>query len=127
MVRGRIGYQVQGGEEQFAGAGETIVFKPGVAHRFWNAGEDILHCSGYIKPANTIVFFLSSVYEAQNKSGSLQPEKFDSAFLLTRYASEYDMVEIPKFVKKVILPATYQLGRILGKYSHFKNAPAPLK
>ena len=36
VVRGRIDYQVQGGEEQFAGAGETIVFKPGVAHRFWN-------------------------------------------------------------------------------------------
>jgi quercetin dioxygenase-like cupin family protein len=126
VVRGRIGYQVQGEEEQFAEAGQTIVFRRGVAHKFWNAGNDILHCTGWVKPANTLVFFLSSVYDAQNKSGSHQPEKFDGAYLLKRYASEYDMVEIPGFVKKVIIPLTYYTGKILGKYRHFKDAPEPI-
>jgi quercetin dioxygenase-like cupin family protein len=127
VVRGRIGYQVQGDEEKFAEVGETIVFERGVAHKFWNAGDDILHCTGWVKPANTIVFFLSSVFEAQNKSGNEQPEKFDGAYLLKRYASEYDMVEIPGFVKKVIIPITYFTGKILGKYGHFKNAPEPVR
>jgi hypothetical protein len=49
------------------------------------------------------------------------------AYLLTKYASEYDMAEIPWFVKKVILPITYLGGRLLGKYQHFKDVPAPLK
>jgi quercetin dioxygenase-like cupin family protein len=127
VVTGRIGYQLQGQPEQYAGEGETVVFKPGIPHRFWNAGEDVLHCKGWVKPANTIVFFLSSVYAAQTKTGTDRPEKFDGAYLLTRYASEYDMAEIPKFVKKVILPATYYIGRLLGKYKHFENAPAPVK
>jgi hypothetical protein len=87
----------------------------------------MLHCTGYIKPANTIVFYLSSIFEAQNKSGSERPEAFDGAFLLTRYASEYEMADIPGFVKKVIIPATYYIGKALGKYSHFKDAPAPVK
>jgi quercetin dioxygenase-like cupin family protein len=125
VVEGRIGYQVQGQQPQYAGVGETIVFKPGVPHRFWNAGNEILHCSGWVKPANTIVFYLSAIYAAQNKSGSERPEKFDGAYLLKRYASEYDMVEIPLFVKKVIIPATYYIGRLLGKYKHFENAPKP--
>lgn len=127
VVNGRIGYQVQGGQPQFAGVGETVSFKPGVPHRFWNAGEDILHCEGWVKPANTIVFYLSAIYEAQNKSGSGRPDPFDGAYLMTRYASEYEMVEIPRFVKKVIIPATYFLGRVLGKYKHFRNAPPPVK
>ncbi len=127
VVTGKIGYQVQGQPEQYAGVGETILFKRGVAHRFWNAGEDMLQCTGWVKPANTLVFFLSSVYAAQNKSGSEQPEKFDGAYLLTRYASEYDMPEIPTFVKKVILPITYQVGKLLGKYKHFEDAPEPVK
>ena len=126
VVRGRIGYQILGGQPQYAGAGETILFKRGVPHRFWNEGTEILHCRGWIKPANTIVFFLSSLYEAQNKSGTERPEKFDGAYLLKRYASEYDMNEIPRFVKKIIIPVTYYVGRILGKYKHFKAAPAPL-
>jgi hypothetical protein len=98
-----------------------------VTHRFWNAGEKVLHCNGWVKPANTIVFFLSSIYAAQNKSGSERPEKFDGAYLLVRYASEYDLAEIPGFVRKVIIPVTYYIGLLLGKYKHFKNAPAPVK
>ena len=127
VVEGKIGYQVKGGPEQFAGEGETVVFRKGEPHRFWNAGETVLHCKGYIKPANTVVFFLDALFRAQNKSGSSQPEKFDGAYLLTRYASEYDLAEVPSFVKKVIIPATYYTGRLLGKYRHFKNAPEPVK
>jgi quercetin dioxygenase-like cupin family protein len=126
VVEGRIGYQVKGQQPQYAGVGETVVFKPGVPHRFWNAGNEILHCTGWVKPANTIVFFLSAVYAAQNKTGSERPEKFDGAYLLKRYASEYDMVEIPPFVKKVIIPVTYYIGLLLGKYKHFRNAPEPV-
>jgi hypothetical protein len=82
---------------------------------------------GWIQPANTIVFFLSSIFAAQTKSGKGEPEAFDGAYLLTKYSSEYDMTEIPWFVKKVILPVTYLVGCVLRKYEHFKNAPAPLK
>jgi quercetin dioxygenase-like cupin family protein len=127
VVNGRIGYQILGGPEQFAGAGESVLFKRGVPHRFWNAGETLLHCTGWIKPANTIVFYLSAIYAAQNKSGKDAPETFDGAYLLTRYASEYDLPELPGFVKKVIIPATYQIGNLLGKYKHFKDAPPPVK
>ena len=127
VVEGRMGYQVAGQPEQYAGIGETVLFKRGTPHRFWNAGSDVLHCRCWIKPANTIVFFLSSIFAAQNKSGSTRPETFDAAYLLTRYAAEYDLPEIPQFVKKVILPATYYVGKLLGKYKHFKNAPEPVK
>ena len=127
VVKGRIGYQVQGEQPHYADPGQTVLFTRGTPHRFWNAGDDILHCTGWVKPANTIVFYLSSIYAAQNKSGTHRPETFDAAYLLTRYASEYDMAELPLFVKKVIIPITYYIGRILGKYRHFKNAPAPVK
>ena len=127
VVKGKIGYQVAGQPAQYAGEGETLLFKRGVAHRFWNAGEKVLNCKGWVNPANSIVFFLSAVYAAQNKSGKAQPEAFDAAYLLTQYASEYTMVEIPYLVRKVIMPFTYQVGSLLGKYEHFQGAPAPLK
>ena len=82
--------------------------------------------AGWVKPANTLVFYLSSIYAAQNKSGSERPETFDAAYLLTRYSKEYDLPEMPKFVKKTILPATYLIGKMLGKYKHFEDAPEPV-
>ncbi len=127
VLEGRIGYQIAGQQAQYANAGESVVFKRGVAHRFWNAGSEVLHCEGWLKPANTIQFFLSSIYAAQNKSGKAQPEFFDGAYLMTRYASEYDMSEIPVFVKKVVMPIAYRIGKLLNKYEHFKDAPEPVK
>lgn len=126
VVRGRMAYQVMGQPTQFAGVGETVEFKRGIPHRFWNVGEEELHCTGWIKPMNTIVFYLTAVYDAQNKSGTHRPEAFDGAYLLTRYASEYEMVGMPWFVKRVVIPVTYHIGRLLGKYKHFKNAPEPI-
>lgn len=127
VMEGKIGYQVKGEAPQYAGVGESVLFKRGVPHRFWNAGEDMLRCTGWVKPANTIVFFLSAIYAAQNKAGKGEPERFDGAYLLTRYRSEYDLPELPSFVKKVLLPATYAVGNMLGKYGHFKGAPKPVK
>lgn len=126
VVRGRMGYQIQGEEERFAGPGETVVFERGTPHRFWNAGEEELNCVGWIKPANSIVFFLSALYDAQTRAGGAQPEAFDGAWLVTRYASEYDLPELPGFVKKVIMPATVAVGKLLGKYEKFRDAPPPL-
>jgi quercetin dioxygenase-like cupin family protein len=127
VVKGKLGYQVQGGPEQLAGEGESILFKRGVAHRFWNAGEDEMQCKAWVKPAHNFVFFLSAIFAAQQKTGTNRPAMFDAAYLLRRYRSEYDMLDIPVFVKKVVMPATYFIGKLLGKYRHFKDAPEPVK
>ena len=126
VIKGLLGYQIMGQEKQFIEEGDTVMFKRGVAHRFWNDGAETLHCKGWVKPAGSLVYFLSALFEAQKKSGKAKPEAFDSAYLITRYASEFDIPEIPKFVKKTILPMTCFLGKMLGKYKKFANAPAPI-
>lgn len=127
VVKGKMAYQILGQAPIYVQEGESVTFKRGVPHRFWNAGDNILNCIGWVKPAHSIVFFLTSVYNAINKSGTDRPETFDGAYLVTRYQSEYDLPELPGFVKKVIMPITVSIGKMLGKYKHFKNAPMPLK
>ncbi|MBK8700745.1 MAG: cupin domain-containing protein [Saprospiraceae bacterium] len=127
VISGRMAYQTMGSSVQYAMEGESVVFKRGVPHKFWADGDQPLECSGWIYPANSVVFFLTAVYAAQNKSGKGQPEPFDSAYLLTMYSSEYDMPEIPVFVKKIIFPITRFIGKLRGKYKHFKDAPQALR
>jgi quercetin dioxygenase-like cupin family protein len=127
VIKGRLAYEVQGQPVRYANEGDTVLFKRGTPHRFWNDGQDVLHCKGWIKPANTIVFFLTAIYAAQNKSGNAQPDQFDGAYLIKRYSTEYDLPGIPQFVKKIIIPITYYIGLLLGKYKQFKNAPEPVR
>ena len=127
VIRGRLGYQLKGQPKKFANEGEIVFFQRGIAHRFWNAGPDLLHCEGWLKPANTVSFFLSSIYNAQKKSGGARPETFDLAYLIKHYSDEYDLPAIPGFVRKTVMPATYYVGKLFGKYKHFKDAPEPIK
>lgn len=127
ILHGKMGYQIEGEEVKYAAIGETVFFKKGKPHKFWNAGKDELNCFGWIKPANNIIFYLSTLYDSINESGTEKPGQFDSAYLLYRYRKEFDDPELPKFVKSLVLPAKYGIGKITGKYRKFKDAPAPLK
>ncbi|MHB1326652.1 MAG: cupin domain-containing protein [Gemmatimonadales bacterium] len=127
VVTGRIGYQRKGGQAQFAGPGESVVFLAGESHRFWNAGTDELRCTGYIRPPDNIEYFLRALFEAQKKSGGVQPDKFEAAYLISRYRSEFGMDEIPAIVQRIVFPAVVLLGHLLGKYRKFADAPPPVQ
>jgi quercetin dioxygenase-like cupin family protein len=124
VEQGRIGYQRPGEPAQFAGTGETIVFEPGEAHRFWNAGQDDLRCTGYIQPADNVEYFLTAIYASQRESGG-RPGPFDAAFLTRRFRSEFAMAEIPALVQRLVFPLLETVGRLLGKYRKYADAPQP--
>ena len=124
IVSGKIGYQELGGERKYAGPGETVLFKAGTAHKFWNAGNELLIGKGYISPADNIVYFLSQIYKSSNENGG-RPGTYDAAFLLNRYKSEFAMLEIPGFVQKIIFPLVLFFGNLTGKKKKFNDAPPP--
>lgn len=126
VQEGKIGVEVMGQAPRFHGPGATVTFEAGVYHRFWNAGNTPLKCTGWVKPALNFEYFLSNIYESTRNNGGKKPDEFDAAYLLTRYRSEFDMAAIPKFVKKVIFPITLFLGKLKGKDKKFADAPAPL-
>lgn len=127
VVEGKMAYESIGGPEMMAHPGDTVLFKRGDIHRFRNAGDTPLRCTGWVKPANSLDFFLASIYASIDKAGKPTGDVFDTAYLITRYRTEYDLTVIPTFVKKVVMPITVFIGKILGKYKHFATAPAPLK
>ena len=122
ILSGTMAYQEPGGEKKFAGNGETVMFKAGTPHKFWNAGNDILQLSGYISPPENIVYFLTKLYESFNENEG-RPAMYDAAFLLNRYRSEFGMLEIPAFVQKFVFPVILFIGTLTGKNKKFADAP----
>ena len=127
MQEGRLGYQRLGEPEQFAGPGETVAFKPGEAHRFWNAGEGDLRCAGYIEPADNAEYFLTEMFASMRRRGGGRPDPFDAAFLARRYRSEFGMPEIPAPVQRFVFPVLVAVGGLLGRYGKYADAPEPVR
>lgn len=127
VEKGTMGWQRQGEEEQLAGAGETVTFSPGEMHRFWNAGDDELVCSGYVRPPDNVEYFLTKVYESMRAKGGKRPRMFDAAFLLTRYRSEFGMAVPPPPGQRVLFPVVLAVGRVFGRHRRFDGAPEPVR
>jgi quercetin dioxygenase-like cupin family protein len=127
VVEGRIGYQRPGEAPAFAGPGETVTFKPGDAHKFWNAGETTLRCTGYVEPPDNIEYFLTEIYDSMRRNGGHRPDGFDVAYLMHRYRSEFVMNEVPAPVQRVVFPIQRAIGRLLGRYKRYAEAPAPVR
>jgi quercetin dioxygenase-like cupin family protein len=126
VVSGRLGYQVLGEEPKFAGPGDLAIFAPGVAHKWWNAGSDELRATGWAKPPDNIEFFLGAIFASVKATGKGRPSLFDAAFLMTRYRSEFGMLEIPALVQRAVFPLLVIVGRLLDKYRKFTDAPEPI-
>jgi hypothetical protein len=127
VVQGRIGYQCPEEPARFAGQGEAVAFRAGEAHKFWNAGEEDLRGTGYIEPADNIEYFLGAIFESQKRSGGSRPNPLDAAFLARRYRSEFGMVEIPAPVQRFVFPVLVAIGRLLGRYGKYADAPEPVR
>ena len=126
VLRGRMGYQRLGEPARYAGPGETVAFAPGEAHKFWNAGDADLVCAGHIEPIHNVEYFLTEMFASMKRHGGGRPGLFDVAFLATRFRSEYGVIEIPAAVQRIVFPVLVAIGRLLGRYERFADAPPPV-
>ena len=108
-----------------AGDGQSVTFKAGEPHKFWNAGTDELHCKGWVRPPHNIEYFLTAIYESTKDNGGKMPHPADAAYLLNRYKSEFGMLDIPGFVQRFIFPLQLGIGKLTGRYRKYQDAPAP--
>jgi len=127
VIEGRIGFQRPGEPPRFAGPGERVVFKAGEPHKFWNAGDGDLRCTGHIEPADNAEYFLTELFASQKRSAGARTDPFDAAFLTRRYRGEFGMMEIPATVQRIVFPLLVALGALLGKYRKFADAPEPVR
>ncbi|MEM1001614.1 MAG: cupin domain-containing protein [Bacteroidota bacterium] len=126
VVKGQMSYQLGDKSSGNLTAGQNVLLPMGVSHKPRNNGTEELVIRGWVQPANNFVFFLSTLFESMKNQNKPQPSPFDGAFLVMLYASEYKLTEIPFFVRKVIIPLTYLVGKLTGKYKKYENAPKPI-
>ena len=126
VVKGKMATLIQGGQPQYLSEGQSGTFPRGVAHRFWNAGDEPLIGRGWIKPIDNIEYFLTELFKSTKANNGKRPGLYDAVFLMSRYKTEFDMTEIPPFIKTFIFPVILAFGKIAGWDKKFADAPPPV-
>lgn len=112
---GLLGARV-GNEKIAVRTGESAVFPPGVAHSWWNAGDDLLELTGQAIPAVDLDRYLQALFAVLNASASGRPSIFYLAHVLWRHRGTQAVMRPPMAAQRIVFPLIVLVGRILGKY-----------
>ena len=66
------------------------------------------------------------MFASVKENGGNRPALFDAAFLMTRDRHEYAMLDLPAFVRRIVMPVLYVVGRVLGRHDKYRDAPDPI-
>lgn len=112
---GLLGAQI-GKETVVVPAGGAGVFPAGVAHKWWNAGDDVLELSGRVIPAGDLDRFLQALLAVLNANPSGKPSIFYLVHVLWRHRHTQAILVPPRVIQKIVFPVVLFMGRVLGKY-----------
>jgi mannose-6-phosphate isomerase-like protein (cupin superfamily) len=99
-----------------AGPGESLSIPRGVAHRWWNEGDDTLEFHGVARPAVDLDRYLEAVFEVLNASAHGRPPLLYMAHVQLRHRRTQAALILPRALQAVLFRALVVIGTLLGRY-----------
>lgn len=116
VVAGSLCFCIRG-VEQSVRAGESVTIPRGVAHYFWNDGDDEAYAVQEFRPALKIEDFFVT-YFALARDGKLNkaglPSILQLAVLMQEYDQEIRVTQPPRRIQQLLMWTLGPLGRLLG-------------
>jgi len=97
-------------------AGESGHFPKGIAHRWWNDGDEELMLRGVVTPAVDLDRYLPALFDVLNAGPPNRPPIFYMAHVIYRHRKTLLALVVPRAVQRILFPIVVLLGTVLGKY-----------
>lgn len=122
---GTLGARV-GGKTMIVPAGGTAVLPAGVAHAWWNSGDDLLELSGHVAPVVDLDRYLQAVFAVVNAGPFGQPPIFYMAHVMWRHRHTQQLAMPPRIIQRIVFPVIILIGHLLVKYQggNWPGSPA---
>jgi len=104
------------GRRVTAGAGKSTSIPRGLAHRWWNEGDEPLEFQGYARPAVDLDRYLQAVFEVMNAGPAGRPPLFYLAHVALRHRRTQAVLVMPRLVQAVLFRLLLAVGTVLGRY-----------
>jgi quercetin dioxygenase-like cupin family protein len=116
VLEGRLGVK-RGREKLELGPGEVALIDPGLAHKFWNAGEETLRFRAEVRPALQFESLIETMFglAADGKTNQKgMPGPLRLAVIANHHFDVVRLPVVPHFLQKLALVPGALLGRALG-------------
>jgi quercetin dioxygenase-like cupin family protein len=125
VVSGKLGAKVNGLKAE-AGPGDWLVVRPGVAHTWWNAGEDELVFRAEVRPPLQFESLIETMFSLAadgrtNKKG--MPNPFRLAVIAKAHFDTVRLPRIPAWLQRAALAMGAPLGKAMGYGPTYRSEP----
>ena len=104
------------GRRMTGGPGESLSIPRGVAHRWWNDGDQPLEFHGAARPAVDLDRYLQAVFEVINAGTNGRPPLFYMAHVALRHRRTQAVLILPRTLQAVLFRVLVAVGTLLGRY-----------
>lgn len=104
------------GRQLTVGPGKSTSIPKGLAHRWWNAGNEPLVFGGYARPVVDLDQYLQAVFEVMNAGPDGRPPLFYMAHVALRHWHTQAVLIMPRPVQAVLFRVIVAIGTVLGRY-----------
>lgn len=115
VTAGTLSVELDGQRLQ-AGPGQSAQLPRGLAHRWWNAGDQPLAFHGYARPLIDLDRHLQAIFEVVNAGPPNRPPLFYLAHVALRHRHTQTVLVMPPALQPILFRAVVALGTLLGRY-----------
>ena len=116
VVRGRVGFRLDG-RESVAGPGKRLHIPPGMAHDWWNAGEEEAHVTVEIRPGarfEEMIVNLFGLAQDGKTNAKGMPNLLQAALFAREFEDVLYFARPPRAVQRVLFAVLAPIARLLG-------------
>ena len=115
-----------GGQRIDAEAGQRVRLPRGIAHRWWNGGDDPLAFEGQVRPVVDLDRYLQAIFEVMNAGPPNRPPLFYLAHVALRHRRTQAVLVVPPAIQTLLFRVALVLGTLLGRYrgTNWPGCPA---
>ena len=128
VQRGRVGFRIDG-REAVAQPGDQITVLPGVAHDWWNAGDDEAHVLVEVHPAARFEECITDLFglaQDGKTNANGMPNLFQAALFAHEYADVVYFTTPPRSMQRLMFALIAPIAPLLGyrgSYPEYRSRP----
>ncbi len=96
--------------------GQSVRLPRGVAHRWWNEGDQPLAFEGRTRPVIDLDRYLQAIFEVMNAGAPNRPPLFYLAHVALRHRRTQTVLVMPPLLQAILFRMVVVLGTLLGRY-----------